>query len=129
MIYLSNSYNEDRLYLPAVAVGEKRPITVETPNTNVPCKITHTTPKGQQNDLPVKKVKQGFEALFAPLEEGPNLVKVNVAGKDVPGSPFPVNVQPDKSAHNQPDRSAPNQPDKSAPKGTSIEISGVDTRK
>lgn len=90
---------------------------METPKNDVPCKVTHTTPRGQQNDLPVKKVKQGFEAMFAPLEEGPHLINVDVAGKKIPGSPFPVNVQPDRR-NAQPDRS----------NVVSVEVTGLETR-
>lgn len=91
-----------------MAVGEKRPITVETPKTDVPCKVTQTAPRGQQTDLPTKKVPRGFEAMFAPLEEGPHLLKVDLAGKDIPGSPFKVNVGPQTSK---------------------VEVKGLDTRK
>ncbi|XP_052780237.1 filamin-A-like isoform X2 [Mya arenaria] len=77
-----------------VTVGEKRPITVETPKSEAP-KITATNPKGKPSDLPAKKTKGGFEAIFAPLEEGPYKIKVEQpAGKEVPGSPFGVEVQP-----------------------------------
>ncbi|XP_052286873.1 filamin-A-like isoform X5 [Dreissena polymorpha] len=77
-----------------VTVGEKRPITVTSPNPDTP-KITTTNPKGKPSDLPTKKVKDGFEALFAPLEEGPYKIRVEQpAGKDVPGSPFSVEVTP-----------------------------------
>jgi len=67
---------------------------VETSKPEAP-KLTATNPKGKTSDLPTKKTKDGFEAIFAPLEEGPFKIKVEQpAGKEVPGSPFGVEVQP-----------------------------------
>lgn len=75
-------------------VGEKRPITVTGGKPDAPGKITATNPKGQPSDVPTKKVKDGFEGIFAPLEDGPFKVKVEQDGKEVPGSPFSVEVKP-----------------------------------
>ncbi|XP_053377764.1 filamin-A-like isoform X5 [Mercenaria mercenaria] len=77
-----------------VTVGEKRPITVTTGKPDAPCKVTATNPKGKPSDVPTKKIKDGYEATFAPLEEGPYKVKVEYAGKEAPGSPFAVEVKP-----------------------------------
>lgn len=93
-----------------MTVGEKRPITVTTTRTDAPCKITSTNPNGKPSDIPTKKIKEGFEAIFAPLEEGPYKVKVEHANKDVPGSPFAVEVKPKTEVSN-------------------IEVRGLDTRK
>lgn len=81
-----------------------------SPNPDTP-KITTTNPKGKPSDLPTKKVKDGFEALFAPLEEGPYKIRVEQpAGKDVPGSPFSVEVTPKTDV-------------------TKVEVKGLETRK
>ena len=76
-------------------VGEKRPISVVTKNTGnpeAPCKVTSVNPKNEPTDCPVKKSKDGYETMFAPLEDGPHVVKVEVAGKEIPKSPFKVEV-------------------------------------
>ncbi|KAL4226921.1 hypothetical protein ACF0H5_014899 [Mactra antiquata] len=77
-----------------VDVGEKRPVTVTGGKPDAPGKITATNPKGKPTDVPTKKVKDGFEGIFAPLEDGPYKVKVEQDGKEVPGSPFSVDVKP-----------------------------------
>ena len=81
----------------AVEVGEIRPITVDTAETGVvdaPCQVTSTNPKGQVRELPLVPTNRGYQAQFAPLEEGPHLVAVKYAGKEVPKSPFPVQATP-----------------------------------
>lgn len=82
--------------LKAVTVGEKRPIKIVSSKPDAPCKVTATNPNGKTSDVPTKKVPDGHEALFAPLEEGPFKVKVEHNGKEVPESPFSVKVQPAK---------------------------------
>jgi filamin len=81
------------LLFSAVEVGEIRPVTIETAQTGVvdaPCQVTATNKVGQVRELPLKPTPQGYEAQFAPLEEGEHLVAVKYAGKEVPKSPFPV---------------------------------------
>ena len=81
----------------AVEVGEIRPVTVDTAKcgtVDAPCQITATNPVGQVRELPLKKTPTGYQGQFAPLEEGPHLVAVKYAGKEVPKSPFPVNAIP-----------------------------------
>lgn len=78
-------------------MGEIRPVTVETAQTGVvdaPCQVTSTNPAGQVRELPLQPTPTGYEAQFAPLEEGPHLVAVKYAGKEVPKSPFPVQAVP-----------------------------------
>lgn len=81
----------------AVEVGEIRPVTIDTAQTGVvdaPCQVTSTNPVGQVRELPLKKTPKGYEAQFAPLEEGPHQVAVKYAGREVPKSPFPVKAVP-----------------------------------
>lgn len=94
----------------AVTVGEKRPVTITTGKPDAPCKVTATNPKGKPSDVPTKKLKDGYEATFAPLEDGPYKVKVEYAGKEAPGSPFAVEVKPKVDL-------------------SSIEVKGLETRK
>ena len=98
----------------AIKVGETRPVTVDTQSAgkpDAPCKITATNPKGQPVVLPTKKTPTGFETIFAPLEPGPHMVKVEFAGQEVPKSPFEVPVEPSRAEL----------------KG--VEVKGLDTRK
>ena len=55
--------------------------------------MTVTNPKNQAAELPLKKTDEGFDTTFAPTEIGPHKVKVECAGKEVPGSPFNVPVE------------------------------------
>lgn len=76
-------------------MGEKRPVEIVTKNTGnpeAPCKVTAVNPKKEPSECPLKKSKDGYETMFAPLEDGPHLVKVEVAGKEIPKSPFKVDV-------------------------------------
>lgn len=85
------------VYLTAVEVGETRPIQVLTANTgkpNEPCLVTDIGPRGDTKNLPVKKIPEGYETLYAPLEVGPHKIKVEYAGREIPKSPIPVEVQP-----------------------------------
>ena len=68
--------------------------TAETGKPNEPCQVTDIGPRGDMKPLPVKKTPEGYETLYAPLEVGPHMIKVEYAGKEVPKSPFPVQVQP-----------------------------------
>jgi len=80
----------------AIAPGEKRPIRILTHGSkapaNAPCKVLATAPNGKTTDLPTKKTPEGFETTFAPLETGPHVVRVNFDNKEVPDSPFKVDV-------------------------------------
>lgn len=81
----------------AVEVGENRPIEIDTSSTgrpDAPCRVSVTNPKGQTAELPTNKKPSGYETLFAPIEPGPHLVHVNFNQKEVPKSPFSVNVEP-----------------------------------
>ena len=85
------------LFITAVEVKEKRPIKVDTAECGVidaPCQLTATNPVGKVTDLPVHRTPKGYEAEFAPVEEGPHLVAVKYAGKEVPKSPFSVQATP-----------------------------------
>ena len=85
------------LLFTAVEVGEIRPIKVDTAKCGVvdaPCQITATNPLGAVRELPLQKTPTGYEGQFAPLEEGPHLVAVKYAGKELPKSPFPVSAVP-----------------------------------
>ena len=53
-----------------------------------------TTPKNKVVELPIQKKPEGYGTTFTPTEPGPHKVNVNFAGKEVPKSPFNVNVQP-----------------------------------
>lgn len=81
----------------AVEPNEKRQISILTKATkapNAPCKVVATNPNGKLMDLPTKKTKDGFEATFAPLETGPHSIRIDFDNKQVPKSPFAVNVEP-----------------------------------
>lgn len=78
-------------------MGEKRPIQVNTANSgkpNEPCQVTAVGPRGDTKNLPTNKTPEGYETLYAPLEVGPHQIKVEYAGREIPKSPFPVEVQP-----------------------------------
>ena len=78
-------------------MDEVRPIQVHTVaagRPDAPCFMSATNPVGEVKELPLQKIPEGYQALFAPLEPGPHLVNVNFAGKPVPKSPFSVNVEP-----------------------------------
>lgn len=53
-----------------------------------------TTPKNKVVELPIQKKPEGYGTTFTPTEPGPHKVSVNFAGKEVPKSPFNVNVVP-----------------------------------
>ena len=76
-------------------MNTKRPVSVNTKpvGEDVPCTVKVTTPKNQTSELPLKKTPEGFDTTFAPTELGPHKVTVEVAGKEVPGSPFNVPVE------------------------------------
>ena len=76
-------------------MGEKRPVEIVTKTCGNPepqCTVTAINPKKESTECPLKKAKEGYETMFAPLEDGPHLVKVEVAGKEIPKSPFKVDV-------------------------------------
>jgi len=70
-------------------------------------------PKGTTKDLPVKETPEGFETTYAPLESGPHKVKVEYANKEVPKSPYPVEVTPRTKGEKEP----------------KVEVKGLETRK
>lgn len=76
--------------------------------------MTAITPKGDTKDLPTKKIPEGYEVMYAPLEVGPHKIKVEYANREIPKSPYPVEVQP-KS--------------KDKPKETPATVKGLETRK
>lgn len=81
----------------AVQVGEARPVHINTAMTgrpDAPCQATVTNPKGQKVNLLMQPSPEGYQTVFAPMEPGPHKVNVNFAGKEVPKSPFNVNVEP-----------------------------------
>ena len=53
-----------------------------------------TNPKGQKVNMLLQQTTEGYKTVFAPVEEGPHKINVNFAGKEVPRSPFHVNVEP-----------------------------------
>jgi len=88
--------HEDFVFL-AIQVGEARPVTVNTVMTgkpDAPCQATVTTPKGQKVNLIMQQTPEGYQTVLAPMEPGPHKVNVNFAGKEVPKSPFTVQVEP-----------------------------------
>lgn len=42
----------------------------------------------------LQQTTEGYHTVFAPVEPGLHKVNVNFAGKEVPRSPFKVNVEP-----------------------------------
>lgn len=82
----------------AIKLGETRPISVVTAPTgkpDLPCRVLAKGPTGPYQELPTKKVPGGYQCLYSPKEPGNNSVKVEFAGKEVPNSPYHVNVQSD----------------------------------
>lgn len=81
----------------AIQVGESRPVQINTAMTgkpDAPCQATVTNPKGQKVNLLMQQTPEGYQTVFAPMEPGPHKVNVNFAGKEVPKSPFNVQVEP-----------------------------------
>ena len=80
----------------AIPLGETRKITIitkETGRVNAVCKVIVTTPKGDTESLPVELQSEGYDCLFTPTMPGKHKVKIEYAGKEVPNSPFTVNVE------------------------------------
>jgi len=75
-------------------VGEKRKISIITTSVgkDVPAIVHVTNPKGVVTELFTSKAPDGCETFFTPTDLGPHKVKVEVAGQDVPGSEFTVQV-------------------------------------
>ena len=67
-------------------------ITKDTGDKDAPLKATTTTPQGRELFLPTKKIPEGYECTFNPKEKGPHKINIEFAGKDVPESPFDVDV-------------------------------------
>jgi hypothetical protein len=83
------------LYLTAIMVGEKRTISIITTSTgkkDLPCRVHVTNPKGVTTELFTSTTPEGHETFFTPTDLGKHTVTVEVAGQEVPGSPFPVTV-------------------------------------
>lgn len=81
----------------AVQVGERRPVYIKTINTGkpeAPCQAIMTNPKGQKVNMLLQQTTEGYQTVFSPVEPGPHKVSVSFAGKEVPRSPFAVNVEP-----------------------------------
>lgn len=77
-------------------VGEARPIsiiTLPTGKPDLPCRVLAKGPRTQYKEIPTKKTKDGYECTYTPTESGNNSVKVEYGGKEVPKSPFEVDVQ------------------------------------
>lgn len=76
-------------------VNEKRPVSIITTELeqDVPCRVTVVNPKNATEELPTTKTPEGHETTFAPTEIGPHKVKVECAGKELPDSPFTVQVE------------------------------------
>lgn len=90
-------YNWGHTLFIAIQVGEVRPIQIKTISTgrpDAPCYVTVTNPKGQNINLLMSQTTEGYQTVLAPMEPGPHKLSVNFAGKEVPRSPFMVNVEP-----------------------------------
>lgn len=77
-------------------LGETRPISIITAPTGkpeLPCKVLAKGPSTPYQELPTKKTKDGVDCEYTPTESGNNYVKVIFADKEVPKSPFHVDVQ------------------------------------
>ena len=80
----------------AIPLGESRPISIDTTATgkpDAPCRLFAKGPNSPYTEIPTKKTKEGYEALYTPKEPGPNAVKVELAEKEVSKTPFVVNVE------------------------------------
>lgn len=51
-----------------------------------------TNPKGKTFDLPVTTTDKAFETTITPREVGPHKVHVEYNGKEIPDSPYTVDV-------------------------------------
>ena len=81
-------------------MGEKRQIQILAPvkkegrfGPEPYCTIVATTPKGRTSELPIAKTSTAFETTYSPHEVGPHKLKIEYVGKDVPGSPFTIDVE------------------------------------
>lgn len=91
------SFTKELFIILAVEVGEIRPVVVDTAQSGVvdaPCQVTASNPKGQVRELPIQKTPTGYQAQFAPLEEGDHMVAVKYADTEVPKSPYPCKAVP-----------------------------------
>ena len=83
------------IFLLAIQTGEKRTLLVVTTSIAMkagPCTINVINPKGRATNLKTKQVPDGFETVFSPWDSGLHKVKVEYVGKEIPGSPFEVEV-------------------------------------
>lgn len=77
-------------------MGETRPISIVSAPTgkpDLPCKVLAKGPSTPYKELPTKKTPDGYECAYTPTESGNNSIKVIYAEKEVPKSPFHVDVQ------------------------------------
>lgn len=78
-------------------MGQTRKISIITRDcgkSDLPCKVTVISPKGQSSELPTSQTPDGYDANFTPKEVGNFKVKIEYASKEVPNSPFTVAVEP-----------------------------------
>lgn len=67
-------------------------VTTKATKKNAPCTINVTNPKGRTTSLKTKPVPEGYEAVFTPWDTGIHKVKVEYDSKEIPDSPFSVEV-------------------------------------
>ncbi|OWF45693.1 Filamin-A [Mizuhopecten yessoensis] len=72
-------------------------VTTAAGKSDTPARLFVVSPSGTKKDIPVKETPQGYTASVTLLEPGPHKVNVAYNGKEVPKSPFTVDVQPDGS--------------------------------
>ena len=65
-------------------------MTSTTGKPDAPCKVLVTKPTGVTEELPTRKIPEGYTCTLAPQEEGPHKVDVAFNNKEVPKSPFNV---------------------------------------
>ncbi|XP_069142475.1 filamin-A-like isoform X2 [Argopecten irradians] len=70
-------------------------VTTAAGKSDTPAKLSVISPSGATKEVPVKETPQGYTAAVTMLEPGPHKVKVDYNGKEVPKSPFTVDVQPE----------------------------------
>ena len=101
MIKINNVITKLFTYLVAMAMGEKRDITVSVAaplktNRFAPeptCKLTVTNPKGRNFEPKVDKTPTGYTTFFTSNEPGPHVFKIEYNGKEIPDSPITCDVE------------------------------------
>ena len=56
------------------------------------CKAILTNPKGKTFELPIEKTDKAFETVVTPKDLGPHKVSIEYNGKEIPDSPYTVDV-------------------------------------